>query len=259
MPKSLTHAFVSAIADGSDTTLVRPSSWNADHNLWWGSRIVSAATDTIANTDHLRIINYTNSGATTVTLPAPTGGNMPSGWTVLLHVAGTTGSVVFSFTGGATINGQSSLTLLAGDTLRLFSTGAVDYIGILSPSVVVRPNVASALTAGYTAVSTAATLTGASPAAYDPTPSTTKQNIQVLTLNGSSLTGTWSLGAPTAECSVVLDIINGGTGAVGASLGAFTAYTKKVGDGWNPTNGYDYRWFISRLGSKSFCYTQALQ
>ena len=27
----ITHAFTSAVADGADATLVRPSNWNADH------------------------------------------------------------------------------------------------------------------------------------------------------------------------------------------------------------------------------------
>ncbi len=30
---AITHAFVSAVADGEDTTLVRPSDWNAAHTL----------------------------------------------------------------------------------------------------------------------------------------------------------------------------------------------------------------------------------
>lgn len=33
MALSLTHAFVSAKSDGADATLVRPSNWNAEHNL----------------------------------------------------------------------------------------------------------------------------------------------------------------------------------------------------------------------------------
>lgn len=33
MATSVKHAFVSAIADGADATLVRPSNWNADHTF----------------------------------------------------------------------------------------------------------------------------------------------------------------------------------------------------------------------------------
>jgi len=33
MALSLTHAFVSAKSDGADSTLVRPSAWNAEHSL----------------------------------------------------------------------------------------------------------------------------------------------------------------------------------------------------------------------------------
>lgn len=33
MTFSLTHAFVSAVADGGDTSLVRPTNWNAEHTI----------------------------------------------------------------------------------------------------------------------------------------------------------------------------------------------------------------------------------
>lgn len=33
MPATITHTFVSAIADGADTTLVRPVNWNASHTV----------------------------------------------------------------------------------------------------------------------------------------------------------------------------------------------------------------------------------
>lgn len=33
MATSVTHAFVSAVADGADATLVRPSNWNAAHTF----------------------------------------------------------------------------------------------------------------------------------------------------------------------------------------------------------------------------------
>ena len=75
--KSLKHHFASAVADGTDTTLVRPSNWNADHDFWLGYRTVTTTSDTIANADHLSTIVYSNAAAVAVGLAAPTGGNMP--------------------------------------------------------------------------------------------------------------------------------------------------------------------------------------
>lgn len=37
MAVSLKHNFVSAIADGGDTSVVRPSDWNAEHDLTIGT------------------------------------------------------------------------------------------------------------------------------------------------------------------------------------------------------------------------------
>jgi hypothetical protein len=131
MPKTLTHAFVSAVADGTDATLVRPSNWNADHNLWYGYRTVTTTTDTVANSDHLSLVTYNSGVAVAVSLPAPAGGNMPSGWkTTLRNIA--SGVVTISGTGGATINGLASITLNIRDTVELFSVGTVAYFGILT-------------------------------------------------------------------------------------------------------------------------------
>jgi hypothetical protein len=132
--KSLAHKFLSAVADGTDATLVRPSNWNADHDFFLGYRAVTGTTDTIANGDNFTMIVYNSASAVTVTLPAPTGGNMPLGWYVELRNVGA-GTVNFSFTGGASINGYTSgVSLYQFETMRLHSTGAADYVGIVSPA-----------------------------------------------------------------------------------------------------------------------------
>jgi len=158
--KSLTHAFVSAIADGADATLVRPSNWNADHSFWLGYRTVTITTDTIANSDHLSLVTYNSSSAIAVSLPAPTGGNMPLGWrTTLRNIAA--GAVTVSGTGGATINlglsSVASFVLNQGDTLDLWSTGGSTYYGILSRITVSRI-VTQVITASGTYIPTAGML-----------------------------------------------------------------------------------------------------
>jgi hypothetical protein len=131
--KSLKHKFQSAVADGADSTVVRPSDWNQDHDLWYGRRDVTAATDTLTNADHLSLVTYLNT--CTVSLPAPASGNMPSGWsTRLRNIGGTTVTITINGTGGATINGAASFALGSGRTLELQSNNTAAYIGILTTS-----------------------------------------------------------------------------------------------------------------------------
>jgi hypothetical protein len=130
--KSLKHKFVSAVADGTDATVWRPSNWNDDHDCWLGMRAATGTSDTIANSDHLTFIRYTNTGAVAVSIPAPSGGNMPSGWTTQLK---NVSSSALTLTGTAcTINGAPSITLTQGESLQLFSDGSSDYSGTVSLS-----------------------------------------------------------------------------------------------------------------------------
>src|SRR5215831_7881887 len=135
MPKSLTHAFVSAIADGTDATLVRKSNWNDDHDFWFSYRGVTTTTDTVAHSDHLGTVAYNSVTAVAATLPAPSGGNMPSGWTTLLRNI-STGLVTVTGSGGATINGNASQTLSQGDAVELFSNGTPAYQAIITKAPV---------------------------------------------------------------------------------------------------------------------------
>lgn len=46
----ITHTFVSAVSDGADTTLVRPTNWNADHTITCGTATLGASgTATVSN------------------------------------------------------------------------------------------------------------------------------------------------------------------------------------------------------------------
>lgn len=140
--KSLKHKFVDAIADGGDATVVRPSNWNDDHDLWLGYRTVSTTSDTIANADHLTLITYSNGGTVTVNCPAPASGNMPSGWTTKLRNIGP-GTVNWTGTGGATINiagiANATYALAQGDTLEVYSQGTTAYFGVIVKSPAAAP------------------------------------------------------------------------------------------------------------------------
>ena len=134
MPKSLVHHFVSAVADGTDATLVRPSNWNADHDFWLGYRTVTGTTDAIAHADHFTLVTYNSASAVAASLPAPASGNMPLGWkTTLRNIAA--GAVTVTGTGGATINiggvANASYVLNQGDTLDIYSIGTTAYYGVI--------------------------------------------------------------------------------------------------------------------------------
>lgn len=133
--KYLKHKFVSGVADGADTTLVRPSNWNDDHDFWCGYRAVTTTTDTIAHADHFSVITYNNAAAIAASIAAPSAPNFPLGWQVRLRNIGA-GTVTLSGTGGATINTAASVQIKTGDTLDLHSTGAANYVGIPMPASV---------------------------------------------------------------------------------------------------------------------------
>ena len=132
MTKSLAHKFVSAVADGADSTLVRPSNWNADHNFYLGIRTVTGTTDTITDSDNFTLVVYNSSSAIAVSIPAPTGGNMTSGWYTKFYNIGT-GAVTVTGTSSATINGAASVVLNTNDTIEIYSQNTNNYYGDYTP------------------------------------------------------------------------------------------------------------------------------
>ncbi|PWT90377.1 MAG: hypothetical protein C5B54_07290 [Acidobacteria bacterium] len=126
----LRHKFHSMVADGADATLVRPSNWNDDHDLWLGHRSVTAAGDTITHDDHLSLIEYNNAGGVNVSIAPPNPPTaMPLGWFVRLRNIGM-GVVILTGTGGANVNGQATLEIAPGDTVDIHSRGTADYVGV---------------------------------------------------------------------------------------------------------------------------------
>jgi hypothetical protein len=116
----------------------------------------------------------------------------------------------------------------------------------------------ASLISGYTATPTnGGTITGANQT-YTPTPGTLVQNLQYITLNGSSLTGNFTFAPPAADSTVIVDVINGGTGAVAATL-VTSGFTKVTGDTWANTNGNIFRFFASRIAGRSLLQIQAMQ
>jgi len=61
--KSLKHKFASAVTDGADATLVRPSNWNDDHNFYVGVNAQTGTTYTVADTDVWTEVSFSNVAA----------------------------------------------------------------------------------------------------------------------------------------------------------------------------------------------------
>ena len=121
MTKTLKHKFNSAVADGADATLVRPSNWNDDHNFYWGVRSVTITSDTIVDADNFTLVTYNNAGAVGTNFPAPTGGLMAPGWMTKFKNLGA-GIVTVTGTGGATFgNLGGSFTLNQYDSIEIFA------------------------------------------------------------------------------------------------------------------------------------------
>jgi hypothetical protein len=134
--KSITHKFVQTIADGTDGTLIRPSNWNDDHNLWLGYRAVTITTDAITSADHLTLITYNNAGGVAVSLPLPSSANIPLGWRAKLF--NLLGNV--TITPASTINGSNTPIVLARyESIDLWGTGTADYIGVITRLPTAKP------------------------------------------------------------------------------------------------------------------------
>lgn len=120
----------------------------------------------------------------------------------------------------------------------------------------VKPDTTSAFSAGYTASSfSGGTVTG-SGQTFTPAPAS--GNFQHITLNGSSLTGTFTFAVPASVCSMMVEVLNGGSGSVGATLST-SGYTKVTGDTWASTNGNKYLFAVTKTQNYSHLHIQALQ
>lgn len=145
----------------------------------------------------------------------------------------------------AATSGSSVLKGASGNTTA--ATAGTDFM---------KPDTTSALTAGFTATSySGGTVTGSG---QTYTPAAANGNYQHITLNGSSLTGTFTFAVPSSVTSIVVEVANGGSGAVGATLST-SGYTKVTGDTYATTNGNKYLFCITKSNSYSHLHIQALQ
>jgi len=221
--KSIKHKFQSSVTDGTDATLVRPSNWNDDHDFWLGFRAVTSTTDTIVHADHFSLITYNNGSGVAVTLPAPSGGNMPLGWKVTLRNINSSGNVSFTLTGGATINGSASPPVLKQfDTVEIRSLGTSDYVGIYTSAP------AAPVAGGPVLLNT---MTAASSAALtDNTSFTSTYNAYEIVID-SLLPATNNTGLQMTIRSNGVNQTTGYNSMVSGAFGLNSIATKTVGNG----------------------------
>jgi hypothetical protein len=126
MAVTVTHPFVSAIADGADATVVRPSNWNATHSLSGTVDVVNGGTgaSTASITSFNNITGYTSSGATGTTSTNLVFSASPT-FTGTLAAAAITASTTLGVTGTSTLSGNAiiSVTDNTNAALRITQLG----------------------------------------------------------------------------------------------------------------------------------------
>jgi len=112
MAVTVTHPFVSAVADGADATVVRPSNWNATHSLTGTVDVVNGGTgaSTASITSFNNITGYTASGATGTTSTNLVFSASPT-FTGTLGAAAITASTTLGVTGLSTLSGGVTETV----------------------------------------------------------------------------------------------------------------------------------------------------
>ena len=124
MAVTVTHPFVSAIGDGADTTLVRPSNWNATHSISGTVDVANGGTgaSTASITSFNNITGYTASGATGTTSTNIVFSTTPSltnptvtNYVETLYTANTSTALTISLANGTV----QLLTLTANATLTM--------------------------------------------------------------------------------------------------------------------------------------------
>jgi hypothetical protein len=106
---SITHAFVSAVSDGADATVVQPSDWNDEHVLTVTANAQTGTSYTLLTTDNGKIVTLSNAASITLTCPSGLG----AGFSCLIVQLGA-GQVTVVAGGGTTLNSYSGLTDLSG-------------------------------------------------------------------------------------------------------------------------------------------------
>lgn len=165
------------------------------------------------------------------------------------------GNYKIAYTNGS--GNQTALALGADKTILAGNgTSSAPSFRTAANLGVVEFGVTATFSVGYNATSySIGSVTGSN---QTITPNPALGNYQHATLNGSSLTGTLTFDVPSSVCSMVVEVVNGGSGAVGATLST-SNYTKVTGDSYATTNGNKYLFFVTKSNGYKHLHIQALQ
>lgn len=126
MAATVKHAFESLIGDGADSTVVRPSNWNADHTITGTVDVANGGTgaSTASITSFNNITGYTAAGATGTTSTNLVFSASPT-FTGTLAAAAITASTTLGVTGTSTLSGNAiiSVTDNTNAALRITQLG----------------------------------------------------------------------------------------------------------------------------------------
>ena len=127
MALTLTHSFVSAIPDGSDATVVRPSNWNANHTVVGTLDVANGGTGVTASTGTVAVV-LSNSP----TLVTPTLGVASATSVNKVTITAPATSATLTVADGKTLTASNSITLAGTDSTTMTFPPASASVGYLN-------------------------------------------------------------------------------------------------------------------------------
>ena len=218
MTLSLTHTFVSAIPDGADATVVRPSNWNDTHTVAGTLPIANGGTNTASVPGNGQLLIGNGTDYTVANLTAGTG----------VTITNTAGGISIAAPDNGTVTAVTASSPIAssgGTAPNISLTGTIDVphggTGATTLTGYVIGNGASAMTASATIPTS--NLTGTLPVANGGTGQTTYTDGQLLIGNTTGNT----LAKATLTAGTGVTITNGaGTITISApDTGTVTSVT----------------------------------
>ena len=169
MAITVKHSKVSTIPDDTDTSLVRPSDWNADHTLVGTIDVPNGGTGATTLTGYVKG-NGTSAMTATATIPSGDVSGLGTIATQNANAVTITGGTINSTTIGATTPAAGTFTTITGQTARLNGTGQnlvlfseqFDNANWSKTNVTVSPNVTTAPDGTSTADSLVETIANSS-------------------------------------------------------------------------------------------------
>ena len=127
MALTLTHPFVSAIPDGSDATVVRPSNWNANHTVVGTLDVANGGTGVTASTGTVAVV-LSNSP----TLVTPNLGVASATSVNKVTITAPATSATLTVADGKTLTASNSITLAGTDSTTMTFPPASASVGYLN-------------------------------------------------------------------------------------------------------------------------------